>query len=247
MAASPSSLDTTREGRVWSIRTERAGWHADWPYNQKRAGHIPAPYPDATAYVLTLWMLSPFTAETGGTLIVPASHRSLNNPMGNNGVEPAAPYPTEMQALGEAGSVLMLDGRRWHSTAPNYTAQPRDAVRVTFARVWLNLAVLTPGTVDRRLLDWDTGHTVPPVPRGVYERLPSDVQPLSSTGSETSQPSRAGDRGFRAWCCHSRCPARPSGPSTSSPSRRGLSSRFRSVPRCGLPNWAARGGPWARP
>ena len=104
--------------------TERAGWHADWPCNQKRAGHIPAPYPDATAYVLTLWMLWPFTAEAGGTLIVPASHRSPNDPTGNNGVEPAASYPTELQALGEAGSVLMLDGRRWHSTAPTVPMSP---------------------------------------------------------------------------------------------------------------------------
>ena len=72
---------------------ERGGWHGDWPFNQNNAGHIPAPYPDATMHITTLWMLSPFTCENGGTLIVPGSHRSNNNPTGNNGVDPNAPLP----------------------------------------------------------------------------------------------------------------------------------------------------------
>ena len=88
------------------------GWHADWPFNQNNAGHIPAPYPDAVIHLTTLWMLSPFTPETGATLIVPGSHRSNNNPTGNNGVDPLKPYPTEMQAIG--------DGRqRSHIRQPN--------------------------------------------------------------------------------------------------------------------------------
>ena len=49
----------------------RGSWHADWPFNQKNAGRIPAPYPDALMHLTTLWMLSPFSCENGGTLLVP--------------------------------------------------------------------------------------------------------------------------------------------------------------------------------
>src|SRR5262249_19514852 len=34
----------------------RGALHADWPFNQENAAHIPAPYPDVTMHVLTMWM-----------------------------------------------------------------------------------------------------------------------------------------------------------------------------------------------
>ena len=110
---------------------ERGGWHADWPFNQNNAGHIPAPYPDATVHLTTLWMLAPFTEENGGTPpSSPAATGSPNNPTGDNGVDPLAPYPTEVNACGPAGSVLVLDSRLWHATAPNRSHQPRTSVVV---------------------------------------------------------------------------------------------------------------------
>ena len=86
---------------------DRGEWHADWPFNQRNAGHIPMPYPDAVVHITGIWMLSPFTHENGGTLVVPGSHRSSTNPTGGNGVDPYAHYPTEMQATSDAGSVLV--------------------------------------------------------------------------------------------------------------------------------------------
>lgn len=160
---------------------ERGGWHGDWPFNQNNAGHIPAPYPDATMHITTLWMLSPFTCENGGTLIVPGSHRSNNNPTGNNGVDPNAPYPTEMQATGPAGSVLVMDSRMWHATAPNRTEQPRTSVVVRYAPWWLNLDVLMDGSDERtRIVDEAGGkeNNVPPIPPDVYNAFPSNVKPL---------------------------------------------------------------------
>ena len=58
----------------------RGYWHADWPYNQTNASHIPAPYPDTLLHLSTIWMLTDFTPENGGTLLVPGSHRSEGNP-----------------------------------------------------------------------------------------------------------------------------------------------------------------------
>ena len=58
-------------GTINHSGNERGGWHADWPFNQNNAGHIPAPYPDVTVHLTTLWMLAPFTEENGGTLLGP--------------------------------------------------------------------------------------------------------------------------------------------------------------------------------
>ena len=159
----------------------RGPWHADWPFNQRNAGHIPAPYPDAVMHITTLWMISPFTPETGGTLVVPGSHRSRDNPSGGNGVDPLKPYPTEMQATGKAGSVLMFDSRTWHAAAPNKSDKPRVAVVARYAPWWLNLDVLMPGSVERTRMVDETGgreNEVPPVPPEVYETLPEKVKPL---------------------------------------------------------------------
>ena len=57
-------------------------------------------YPDVVMHVTTLWLLSPFNEENGGTFIVPGSHRANNNPSGDNGIAPARPFPTEMQVTG---------------------------------------------------------------------------------------------------------------------------------------------------
>jgi hypothetical protein len=160
---------------------QRGKWHADWPFNQNNAGHIPAPYPDATMHLTTLWMLSPFTRENGGTLIVPGSHRARNNPTGDNGVNADKPYPTEMQATGPAGSVLVIDSRMWHATAPNRSNEPRTSVVVRYAPWWLNLDVIMPGSVERARLVDETGgrdNLVPLVPPQVYDALPNDVKPL---------------------------------------------------------------------
>ena len=160
---------------------ERGGWHADWPFNQRNAGHIPAPYPDATFHLTSLWMFSPFTEENGGTLVVPGSHRTSNNPTGNNGIDPTAPYPTEVNATGTAGSVLLFDSRLWHASAPNRSQEPRVSVVVRYAPWWLNLEVLRPGSVEREhMVDAVGGreNEVPAIPAATFERLPESARPL---------------------------------------------------------------------
>ncbi len=159
----------------------RGGWHADWPFNQNNGGHIPAPYPDVVFHLTTIWMLTPFSGENGGTLIVPGSHRSPDNPTADNGVPPGEPYATEMNVSGNAGSVLVMDSRLWHATAANTTADPRVAVVVRYAPWWLNLDVLKPDSADRQRMVDETGRNenmVPQIPGAVYDGLPDDVKPL---------------------------------------------------------------------
>lgn len=159
----------------------RGDWHADWPFNQRKAGCIAAPYPDAVMHLTTIWMLTDFTMETGGTLVVSGSHRMSNNPTGGFGPGLLEPYPTEVNATGKAGDVLVMDSRLWHATAPNTTSVPRAAIVIRYAPWWLDLSVLMPGSATRERMLAATGreeNQVPPMPAKVYKGLPDAIKPL---------------------------------------------------------------------
>ena len=51
-------------------KDKRGNWHSDWPFGAGGAAFIPEPYPDVVAYLTSIWMLTPFSAATGGTLII---------------------------------------------------------------------------------------------------------------------------------------------------------------------------------
>ena len=160
---------------------DRGHWHADWPFNQNNAGHVPAPYPDAVMHLTTLWMLSPFDAQSGGTLLVPGSHRCPTNPTAPSGPDPLTRFPQEVHATGPAGSVLVFDSRLWHATASNRSQEPRVALAVRYAPWWLNLDVLRPDSEERRRMCDEMGATencVPLIQRSVFDRLPDCVRPL---------------------------------------------------------------------
>ena len=128
-------------------------------------------------------MLTPFTVENGGTLVVPGSHRSSNNPAdgGISEVDPDRPYPTEAQVTGAAGSVLVLDSRLWHAINSNRSDLPRVALVIRYAPWWLNLDILMPGSQERGCMVDETGgkeNEVEPITRDVYSSLVEDVKPL---------------------------------------------------------------------
>ena len=159
----------------------RGYWHSDWPFNQTVASHIPAPYADAVLHVTAIFMLSPFNAETGGTLVVPGSHRSSVNPSGDTKIDRDSPYPTEINATGTAGSVLLFDSRLWHSVAPNTSDRPRTAVIARYAPWWLNLSVQQPGTPDHTQIVAETGgkpSESPLVQRQTFDILPEAAKQL---------------------------------------------------------------------
>ena len=167
----------------------RGDWHADWPFNQTNAGHVPAPYPDRIMHLTPLWMITEFTTENGATLIVPGSHRESTNPTADTWDGPTdQPFDNEHPACGPAGSVLVMDSRMWHATSPNSTETDRVALAVRYGPWWLNSEVLRPGSETRRQMVDEPGlkdNQVPPVPRDVYDRLPQNVQPLYRHWIET--------------------------------------------------------------
>jgi hypothetical protein len=165
----------------------RGELHADWPYNQGGAARIPAPYPDCLMHVGTMWMLSDFTDEGGGTIVVPGSHRRQDHPRKDGPIQPVIPYPGETRLVGKAGTVAVFDARLWHAVAPNVTGQPRVSAVVRYAPWWLNVNPLRPGTAERReIVEANHGQDseVPPLPRAVFEKLAPAVRKLVSHAVE---------------------------------------------------------------
>ena len=160
---------------------ERGDWHADWPFNQKNAGHVPVPYPDVVMHLTTLWMLSPFSEENGGTLVLPESHRRSRNPTCSASTDRQKTFPTEINVTGPEGSVLVMDSRLWHATATNRSEHPRVALAVRYAPWWLNLEVLRPESDERKRMCDEvdkTDNIVPSIHPGVFATLSPRVQQL---------------------------------------------------------------------
>ena len=165
---------------------KREGWHADQPFNQKGTLRVFAPYGDAVIHLSSVWMLSDFTEENGGTLVVPGSHRASNNPTGGNGIDAMSPYPTEQQAIGKAGDVLLFDSRTWHAAGANTTDQPRLGLAVRYAPWWFNLDYLMPpDSPEKQRLAEEVGRPVEELSGGeatltsdIFEALPAPVKPL---------------------------------------------------------------------
>lgn len=160
---------------------DRGYWHADWPFNQTNAAHIPAPYADSVSKLSSLWMLNEFSPHTGGTLVVPGSHRARTNPSGGDCFDREAPHPSEIQISGPAGSVMLLDSRLWHCVATNHSDEPRVAMNVGYVPWWLNLQPTREGSPEHTAMVVETQgkpNIMPLVSGAVFEGLPEEVKPL---------------------------------------------------------------------
>lgn len=90
-------------------------------------GYYPLPRPRPPLSLNCLWAIDPFTAKSGGTLIVPGSH---TNPSEERPSDP--PISVEMPA----GSAVLYDASLFHGGGANST-QRRAAVSTVYCRAWL--------------------------------------------------------------------------------------------------------------
>lgn len=168
-------------GAVNSPGIKRGPVHADWPFNQNNRSHIRAPYPDVVMNLVTMWMLTDYTVDNGGTIVIPGSQKRDYAPRHGTQHDPNAVYPGEVQLVGQAGDVGLFDARTWHAVAPNRSTKERVGVIVRYAPWWINLQPLRPGTRDRKQIVEDNqgpDSKVELVPFSVFEKLPADVKPL---------------------------------------------------------------------
>lgn len=86
-------------------------------------GYLPFPTPKPVVANIA-WMLTDFTEENGATLVVPGSHLRQEDIARSGLPDDVAPVAAE----GRAGSALVFDGRLWHGTGRNRTAELRHAI-----------------------------------------------------------------------------------------------------------------------
>jgi len=168
-------------GTINAPGIKRGKMHADWPFNQNGKARVRAPYPDVMMNMVTMWMMTDYTVENGGTIVIPGSHTRNVSPKEGSQYDPMAKYEGEVQLQGKAGDVGLFDARTWHAIADNRSQEERVGFIVRYAPWWLNLQPLRPGTRDRRqIVDANEGSDskVEPVPLSVYKHLPENVKAL---------------------------------------------------------------------
>jgi len=117
-------------------RYYQAAWHRDLPYQ-----HFVSSRPLA---VSALMCIDPFTNETGGTFVLPGSHRS-------------EAFPSEGYVLAhergidaEAGDVLMFDSMLFHRAGSNRSGRPRRGVNNVYGLPFLKQPISLPRALGGR-------------------------------------------------------------------------------------------------
>ncbi len=118
------------------------GYHTDWPHDltdRSLCGRVNQPFPDSIMSITSIWMLYPFTRENGATWVVPGTHRDLRNPRGEkDGIDEHRSIVSERQVCGDAGDVILIDSRIWHSRGANTTDEVRTSVVARYSPWWLS-------------------------------------------------------------------------------------------------------------
>ncbi len=171
-------------GRVqYRGRADTREWHTDWPHDLSayamddpsgNVGCVRQPFPDVTLCLVMIWYMTDVDEDSGGTWVVPGSHKDPRNPRGPaDGMMVTAPIPGDMQVTAPAGSVYIQDSRSWHASAMhNPSGRPRIAVVNRWCPWWVSVDDFAPGeTVNLNTI-------CRPLSHAEYLALPADLQPL---------------------------------------------------------------------
>lgn len=151
-----------------AMRWTKPGWagqplHADGPAGIfARSGH---PAPGQWPVINSLLMLSEFTRENGGTVLMPFSHHSRLLP------RPGVKYRNLVAAEGDPGTIVIFIGSIWHAGGANTSRdQHRIGLSIAYHAAWLEH-----GTGG--------GHW-PLMKRSVRDRLPARIQEMNRRVAE---------------------------------------------------------------
>lgn len=78
-----------------------------------------------------LLMLDDFTAENGGTYLLPKSHLDERKPSDEEF------FSNAIQATGKKGDILIFNANIWHASAPNTTQRGRRAIPITISKPFM--------------------------------------------------------------------------------------------------------------
>ncbi len=121
----PDATLAAFSGRVLHPGCEMGAIHVDWPYWAMNAG-MPV---DPPLMMQVIWMMEPFSAENGGTLVVPGSQHW------GAAVDAERFDAAAVHATGAAGDAIVSHGLLWHRTALNRAQEPRVAVLINYTQL----------------------------------------------------------------------------------------------------------------
>lgn len=184
------SIDGQPDFLLGSITANVAGPGGEPMYLHSDQGYVPFPWPPFPLVANIAWMLDDFTAANGATRIVPGSHRVERLPT------PAdAEYALPAEA--PAGTALIFDGRVWHGTGMNTTADAkRHGILAYYCQPWMrqqeNHTVSTDAAVVRsasptlrRLLGFELYSSL-----GMVNGLPGELTGFRPAGHHHRPPDR---------------------------------------------------------
>lgn len=102
--------------------------------------------PGTPLSVVTIYALTDFTKENGGTRIVPGSHWIPRYP------EPRT-YTGEISIAAPAGSCVVLLGSTWHSSGANRTDTVRTSMSCYFSKPWIKQYIDFSRSLSAEVLD----------------------------------------------------------------------------------------------
>ena len=114
-------------------RTART--HADWHHDVGMRGVY---HPRSTMMVKVFFLLSDVNEDSGGTAMVPGSHRF---PEGFAFPRPADPkeMPGSVQMAGKAGTAYLFNGRVYHCAVNNNSDFPRKVLIYNYGHFWMKM------------------------------------------------------------------------------------------------------------
>lgn len=121
----PAALQLARSLLGWPILLSNISANITGPGTGEMMMHADqgaCPEPWARPHMMNIvWCLDDFTEENGATRLVLGSHLANRQPRGDDCAAPTTPL------LAKAGAMVALDGRVWHKTGANTTADQRRA------------------------------------------------------------------------------------------------------------------------
>jgi ectoine hydroxylase-related dioxygenase (phytanoyl-CoA dioxygenase family) len=117
----------------------QSSWHRDLPYQ-----HFVSSRPLA---ISVLWCLDEFNKETGGTWMLPASHKTERAPSEDYVAAHAVPV------VANAGDVLAFDSMLFHRAGNNKSGRLRRGLNHVYALPFLKQQISFPKTLQGRLAE----------------------------------------------------------------------------------------------
>lgn len=109
--------------------------HADWHHDVGMAG---VHHPLSTMMVKVFYLLSDVNEDSGGTAMIPGSHRFASDfsfPKPENPKD----MPGSIQMRGKAGTAYMFNGRVYHAAVNNDSDRPRKVLIYNYGHFWMKM------------------------------------------------------------------------------------------------------------